>query len=279
MFLTKSLPKISCLLVTANGRYNLAKKSIECYIAQTYQNKELIIVNEGNQGYQKQLQHYIDSLERKDIRPTWLNGLGQYTLGGLRNISIALADGDYFVQWDDDDFCLPQRLSTQYAFLAKNPKAKVCYLSDQLHFFWTTSALYWNNWKKFHSGNGLTRYSLIPGTGMFSRDIPWRYPSHGKNCRAGEDSVFSNKILDDNPENIVLLEGMGNMHCYTYHGNQVYDIEHHMNISRMRTNDRNFINKNRGRIEDSIKYFEFSGDIKVMCRDGVAFIYNAEAKC
>jgi len=274
MFVTKNLPKISCLLVTAGGRLPLVKKSIDCFARQTYSNKELVVLNEGPKNYQKDVQYYIDSLERKDIRTTWLNGVGEYTLGGLRNISISLADGDYFVQWDDDDFCMPQRLASQYAFISKHPKAKVCYLSDQLHYFWSTTTLYWNNWKKFHSGNGLKRYSLIPGTGMFVRDIPWRYPSHGKNCKAGEDSVLSNRILNDNPENVVLLEGMGNMHCYSFHGSQVYDVEHHMNIARMRSNERNFMVKNRERIIDSIKFFNFEGNIKVMCREGLAFTYE-----
>lgn len=272
MFTIKDFPKISCLLVTAAGRQKLAYKSIECYLRQTYPNKELLVINEGPSSYQKDLQLHIDNLDRPDIRTIWLNG--KYTLGALRNISVYLCEGDYFVQWDDDDFCLPQRLASQYSFLSKNPKAIVCYLSDQLHYFWSTKTLYWNNWRRWHSGN-LKKYSLIPGTGMYRKSqMIWRYPSCGDESVAGEDSVFANKILLDNSENVVLLENMGNMHCYTHHGNQVYDIEHHMNIARMRSQERIFLIKNRERIIDSLRYFQFPGPIKVMGREGLAFTYS-----
>ncbi len=274
MYDFNNLPKISCLLVTAGGRFNLAQKSIICYTKQTYKNKELIILNEGPKLYQKELQSFVDSLGRNDIRTVWLNG--KYSLGSLRNISVGIAEGDYFVQWDDDDFCLPHRLITQYSYLARFPEAKVCYLTDQLHYFWETKTLYWNHWKNWHSGNGLKKYSLIPGTGMFVRGLSFRYPSVGECCKAGEDTVFANEILSESSSNVVLLENMGHMHCYSFHGNQVYDIEHHMNIAQMRSQPVSFMLKNRDRIIDSINFFEFEGETKVMGRDGLAFTYQYE---
>lgn len=270
MYLSKNLPKISCLMVTANERLSLAKKSIKCFVDQTYPNKELLVINEGSVAYQKDLQYFIDSLNNKNIKTIWLNG--KYTLGSLRNISISMSDGEYFVQWDDDDFCMPQRLFSQYSFLTRN-KAKVCYFTDQLHYFWSTNTIYWNNWKKRHSG-GLKKHSLIPGTGMFHRDIDIRYPSYGERSSAGEDTVFANELLSKNDKEVILFENMGNMHCYTYHGNQVYDLEHHMSISRKRSCNLDFVLRQKERIIDSLNYFKFANSIKVMACEGLAFIYE-----
>lgn len=267
-------PKISCLMVTAADRFHLVRRSIDCYIYQTYPCRELIIVNEGPKTYQHQIQKYIDSLRRPDIKCCWLDGMGSYTLGALRNISLHLASGDIVVQWDDDDFSMPQRLATQYSFLARHPKAKVCYLTDQLHYYFQANTLYWDSWKKFHSG-GTKKFALIPGTLMAHRDLDIRYPSSGKCSRAGEDSVFSDILIRKDEQSVVLLEEMGFMHMYTHHGfNQVYDIEHHIHISRMRSNNREFMLKHRDRIMSSIEFFKLDGPVKVMGQDGLAFIYN-----
>jgi len=271
------LPLISCLLVTAKDRFHLAKQSIECYVAQTYPKRELVILNEGPKAYQDQISRYVKSLNRSDIRCVWLDGVGDYTLGGLRNISMALAQGEIFVQWDDDDFCMPQRLSTQYAFMARHPTAKVCYLTDQLHYYFDTSTLYWDSWRKYHSGNGRKKYSLIPGTIMARKDIGVRYPSHGTKCKAGEDTVFAERLLDKHQGNVILMEDTGCMHMYTFHGsNQVYDVEHHSHISLMRSHNKEHMLRHRSRIVDSIQFFKLPLPVKVMARDGLAFVYGGD---
>lgn len=262
-------PKISCLLVTANGRYSLVEKSITCFCEQTYSNKELIIVNEGTKEYQQKIQNFVDTLNQ-DIRTVWLNG--KYTLGALRNISIGLSNGEYIVQWDDDDWCTPNRLTTQYNYLIKK-EALACYLSDQLHYYFSTNTLYWDNWGKYCNGGGLKEYSLIPGTLMVKKD-EFYYPSIGEQCKAGEDSVLAKHLLKTLKEKVVLLSGLGYMHMYTFHGGQVYNLEHHMNISRMRCQTNNHMLKNKQKIIDSIQYFKLEGSIKVMGREGLAFVYD-----
>jgi len=275
MFSNQQFPMISCLLVTAKGRFHLAKRSIDFYVAQTYENRELVIVNEGPRAYQLRIEEYVKTLNRPDIRFVWLNG--SYTLGALRNISMAVAQGELFVQWDDDDFCMPQRIATQYAFLARHPEAKVCYLSDQLHYFFQDNTLYWDNWKKYHSGGGAKRYSLIPGTIMAYKNVGVRYPSSGIYCRAGEDSILAERLLMKESESVILLEGAGYMHMYTHHGcNQVYNIDHHSNISQSRGNNRDFIIKHRPIIIESINYFKLDGVVQVMSSEGLVFTYTRE---
>lgn len=232
-----------------------------------------MVVNEGPKEYQSEMDSWFSGLGRSDIRPIWLNG--DYTLGALRNISMAMAKGEYICQWDDDDFCMPFRLATQFSHLANTPGAKVCYLGDQLHFYFSTGELYWDNWKRYHSGNCLC-YSLIPGTLMAARDLGVRYPSSGEESRAGEDSVFSNRLISVMQDKITLLAGMGYMHVYSFHGNnQVYDIQHHLHISKYRCQAREDVIRCRSQICDTIDYLDLPGDVRVMCRDGLAFTHRS----
>lgn len=263
----KSLPKISCLMVTANGRWEHFVRSCQCYFDQIYPNRELVVVNEGPEDYQEKISQYLSV--RNDVRLVFLKG--KYTLGALRNIAINLSFGDVFVQWDDDDFNAPQRLMVQYKHLCHS-KAKACFLSDQLHYYFPTKTLYWESWSRFHSGGHL-KYSLIPGTIMaFRNGFNWHYPARGPWCKAGEDSVLAFRICE-REEDVTLLEGSGHMQLYSYHGNNVWDIQHHEKISRERAMHNTFVLKHRDRICQTLDYMKFDGPIRVMGREGLAFIH------
>lgn len=264
-------PKISCLLVTANGRFEYFRRSCQCYFDQTYPNRELVVVNEGSQDYQDQISAHLAN--RSDVHLIFLKG--KYSLGALRNISIALSNGEIFVQWDDDDFNSPERLSVQYAYLKNHPTARVCYMSDQLHFYFTTKRLFWNDWAEFHSGSR-KEYSLIPGTIMaYKTGFSARYPSSGVNCSAGEDSVLAYELLKQEDDHVILMRGQGHNHMYTFHGSNVWDLEHHMNISRERCRTCTYLIENRHRICEMLDYLKLDGPIKVTGKEGLAFIYGA----
>lgn len=222
-------------MITGDGRIDFAKESIRCFLDQTYKNKELIIVTDGSTEYKSQLKDCVDS--EGNIKLVCLTG--RYTLGALRNISIGLCDGDFMVQWDDDDFNMPERLSVQYNWLSKSDKT-VCYLGDQLHYYFPNQELYWENWWQYQSGMSI-KYGLIPGTLMASRvNFDARYPSAGRHAKAGEDSVLSDEL--DSKNKITLMKGWGNIQIYSYHGKNVWDLEHHLNISKNRSHDVAFMN-------------------------------------
>ena len=264
-----SFPKISCLMVTADGRFDYAAESYRCYINQTYPNKELLIVTDSGPEYKKQISEMISG--RNDVHFFPLTG--KYTLGALRNISIQLCRSDIFVQWDDDDFNMPDRLMIQYSALSKTDK-KACYLADQLHYYFPTQQLFWENWWEHKSGYNI-RYGLIPGTLMaYRKEFVIRYPSSGKYARSGEDSVLSDILCSQNQ--IHLLNNKGVMQVYSYHGKNVWDIEHHISISKHRSHDSKFMNQNRQKICRTLKFMNFSKTVKVMGRDGLAFIYEAD---
>lgn len=267
-----SLPKISCLLVTAKSRIEYFQRSFQCYLDQTYPNRELVIVNEGPFEYQQQIKSVVG--DRDDVRFVFLDGY--YTLGALRNISIILSNGDLFVQWDDDDFNMPERLMTQYSFLSKHPDARVCYLTDQLHYYFPTKELYWENWERFLSGN-IQEFSLIPGTIMaYKKDFCFRYPSSGTFASAGEDSILARDLCEQGK--VVLLRDKGYLHVYSFHGKNVWDIQHHKIISERRSMSISHMLKNRNKISQTLKHLRLSDKINVFGSDGFAFIYE-ESNC
>lgn len=268
--LTESLPKISCLMVTAKNRLEYLKLSFRCYCDQTYPNRELIILNEGPPEYQQAIEELVAG--RDDVNCIWLNG--KYTLGALRNIAVVLSSGDIWMQWDDDDFNLPERIATQYTFFRGKPKAVACFLSDQLHYYFGTKTIFWEDWWGYHGGN-LKRFSLIPGTIMAYKDaFTYRYPSRGEFCNAAEDSVLTGQLCNGGEDMIELLSQRGYMQVYSYHGKNVWDLQHHMYISQYRSMPVEVMNKHRERILASLRYLKLADEVQVMGREGLAFTYR-----
>jgi hypothetical protein len=89
-----SLPLISCLMVTGK-RPVLPRRAIECYLAQTYPNKELVIVDHGDNG----LAQMVAELGRPDISYLHVTDHDGLTLGDLRNMTLS-AERRLEVQYD-----------------------------------------------------------------------------------------------------------------------------------------------------------------------------------
>ena len=102
------------------GRFECVQRAMNCFLAQTYPNKELIIYNTDVEPYDKILptnhNHYdpYEAAILKDINITIVNtntdSLTQkpYTnVGAIRRDALKFATGDYVVTWDDDDVFLP----------------------------------------------------------------------------------------------------------------------------------------------------------------------------
>lgn len=253
-------------MITAKGRFEYFRRSYQNYVDQTYPNKELVIVNDEISDYQKQIADFV--ADRNDVLLVFLRQ--RYTLGNLRNLSIRLCSGDIFAQWDDDDFNMPERLSVQYNWLSKH-SYQVCYLTDQLHYYFDLRELYWESWQLFQSGNHI-KYSLIPGTIMaYTKDFNFHYPVLGDQAKAGEDTVLSDQIVDAGV--VTLLSNFGFLNVYSYHGKNVYDIEHHLRISKNRSYRINEMRTRRNEIAKTLNYLGLN-DVKVMGREGIAFLHK-----
>jgi len=115
-------PLVSCLCVS-NGRPKHLRNAIDYFNAQTYANKELLIVS---RNFDPEYQAIIDNFSGKSMRYLNPEFAGNMTLGELRNFSIEQALGEYVCIWDDDDWYHCKRIEFQVSeAMTKNKQGSV----------------------------------------------------------------------------------------------------------------------------------------------------------
>jgi glycosyltransferase involved in cell wall biosynthesis len=125
-----SSPLVSVVVPTRN-RAELLARAVASVRAQTMQDLELIIVDDGSTD---DTSAYLARLTMSDARVrVQRNAVGG---GGsaARNAGIALASGRWVAFLDDDDEWLPAKLERQLAMLAANPDAVACSCDFEQHF-------------------------------------------------------------------------------------------------------------------------------------------------
>ncbi|MDR0682137.1 MAG: glycosyltransferase family 2 protein [Dysgonamonadaceae bacterium] len=106
------IPLVSVIIPTYN-RAHMLVKTLDSIVAQTYQNFEVIIVDDGSTDNTiRLLEDYKQKITRKDIAFTILK---QRNAGApvARNRGLKSAKGEYIVFFDSDDLMLPNRIEEQ----------------------------------------------------------------------------------------------------------------------------------------------------------------------
>jgi glycosyltransferase involved in cell wall biosynthesis len=103
---TCRIPLVSCIMPTYNRRPFVAQ-AIRYFRRQDYANKELIIVDDGDDSLRDM------AADADDIRYIRLDA--RTPIGEKRNIAIAHSSGTIIAHWDDDDWYDSSRLSYQVA--------------------------------------------------------------------------------------------------------------------------------------------------------------------
>ena len=98
------MPLISCIMPTFNRRAFIPL-AIQHFLAQDYPNKELVIVDDGDDA----IGDLVNAVP--DVRYIRLNQ--RISIGAKRNLACREARGELIAQWDDDDWYAPDRLSYQ----------------------------------------------------------------------------------------------------------------------------------------------------------------------
>ncbi len=106
------MPEISVILPVFNSEEFIAK-SIESVLAQTFEDFELIIVNDGSTDSSKDI---IDSF--KDDRIRLINQSNQGP-GAARNNALKMAQGRYVMYLDSDDWYASDALEVAYGEITK----------------------------------------------------------------------------------------------------------------------------------------------------------------
>jgi len=208
---------ISALTVTRSGALPRLAVSFADFARQTHAERELVVVHDGDAAFDAAVRHLA---ERARIRATIERAGTGRTLGELRNRSVALAQGELVVQWDDDDRHHPERLSRQAAALIADDAA-FSFLTEQLHWFPAQRTLYWEDWRA-------EPYPLdfVQGTLMGRRERMPAYPA----ARRGEDTALCLHIAASGAR-IARVRGAGWCYVYTWHGANAWSEQHHLAIA------------------------------------------------
>jgi glycosyltransferase involved in cell wall biosynthesis len=106
-------PKISVILTTYNGSSRgYLSSAIESVLAQSYQNFELLIVDDGSTDNTKKRCSFY--LENDRIRYIYQENSG---LAAARNTGIRASSGEFLCFLDDDDVWKPEKLQKQLEFI------------------------------------------------------------------------------------------------------------------------------------------------------------------
>jgi glycosyltransferase involved in cell wall biosynthesis len=112
-------PLIS-VIITSYNYENYLRKTIESVIEQTYENVEIIVVDDGSIDSSREI---IKSYGNPVVSLFKKNG----GLASAINAGFAISHGDLVCLLDSDDFCHPSKLQELAQAAAHNPKASLIY--------------------------------------------------------------------------------------------------------------------------------------------------------
>jgi O-antigen biosynthesis protein len=159
---------VSCIMPT-RGRQAFALEALACYRAQTWDERELVIVDDAD--------------DRSFPEGVYLYGVQYHllekrlTIGAKRNIACSRARGSIIAHFDDDDWSAPERLEDQVIRMVNAGKGVTGYRSMRF-----TDGVKW--WQY----TGAEDYAL--GTSLVYTREYWARNPFKTECIFGEDSHF-----------------------------------------------------------------------------------------
>ena len=218
---------ITCVTITQPGRGRVLAEAVADFNAQTFADRELLIVHDGGPTFAAEIDQIIAAKPVTVTAPIRVLAAirePRLRLGELRNLAVDAAAGDWICQWDDDDRYHPERLAVQWN-AARAQGAEFCFLVDQLHWFEATQELFWEDWQ--HETYPL---NFVQGSMLARRDLLPRYPALAR----GEDTPLCWQIVrgaEAGDYKIARLRGAGWSYLYRHHGHNAWDEAHHRAIS------------------------------------------------
>ncbi len=121
-------PLISCIITTHN-REQLLHRAIDSILKQTYNNFELIIVNDGSKDNTADI---LNDYIKKENRIQIINRKQSFGGNYSRNEGIRISSGEFISLLDDDDEFMPEKLDLLYNRIVKNKKIGLVYGGSKL---------------------------------------------------------------------------------------------------------------------------------------------------
>lgn len=159
-------PLISAMMLVGRVKPTDVMACIRCYKAQTYPNKELIIINNAKNQFAAS---ELNIEAEPDI--ALIDTPVELSAGMARNYGISAANGQILAQFDPDFWYAPERLETQVSAMAREG-AHICAFASCLSYSFVSGiARLWTN-----------NAGAILNTMIFARPAQIDYPDfdHGE---------------------------------------------------------------------------------------------------
>lgn len=121
MMRTYNRPLVSVVMPTYNTELSMLRAAVESIINQTYDNWELILINDCSTVYNDF--SFLDKYHDDRIR--LVHNESNIGCTSCINKGIRLSNGEYIARLDADDIALPRRLEYQVKYMESNPSVKV----------------------------------------------------------------------------------------------------------------------------------------------------------
>lgn len=171
-----------------NGEKYLSE-AIESILNQTFQNFELILVNDASTDGSPDI---ILNYAKKDSRIKIFKNKKNQGISETTNLGVAQAGGEYIALMDQDDISFPNRLELENVYLDNQPDVSVVAANS---ITMDTS----KNYRKrpdIYSSPGLIRWALLfrnqiqNSTALFRRNLFFEHGLRWKNFAPGQDYHF-----------------------------------------------------------------------------------------
>jgi O-antigen biosynthesis protein len=167
-------PFVSCVMPTWNRRAFIPA-AIDCFMRQTYENRELVILDDGDEP--------IDDLIPKDPRIRYIFENKRMITGDKRNRVCALAHGEIICHFDDDDWSAAGRVQHQIDLMEKTGKP-ITGFGELL--FWDMNA---KVAKRFHA----SIMGYVCGTTLcYTREFWFGHRFKSRHMASDNDFVYPN---------------------------------------------------------------------------------------
>jgi glycosyltransferase involved in cell wall biosynthesis len=199
----EQLPLISCIMLTYSPkRIEYIKESIQCFKNQTYPNKELVIVNNGNPNHFHAVNALIEGMENVKHFQAPMSIVGEY-----RNAGLAHSAGEFVATWDDDDLRADNYLEYEYSIIA-NHNVDAVMLMDFKEMKMEKGCVAVENGRITMGLDGTILFKNPKGTIVYSP------------MSRGEDTDFVRKLSEAGYK-IMVLKNDPAMYTYRFHGSNI----------------------------------------------------------
>lgn len=180
--------KITCVMVTGKNRgfQNMPDVAIECFLNQSFQDCELLIINHGEKSY-----------SGKNIRELKIKKGESLHVGGMRNMAFDHSFGEYLATWDDDDWHHPDRLKYSNELLEP---CRMLMFKNRLCVDLVTGK------SGVHSAARGSHNTMI-----FPRRTEFRF----QNLKHDSDFIFAKNFQ---PSNVSVVDNDASLYLRTFHG-------------------------------------------------------------